>query len=460
MFLRCLALLYLIISGPLLGQQLLDLPTSISMALNRNRQLLGLFDQLSYAQYGVELAEGDFNVQIIPNGRGGYVGGGHAGTGWSVGGGVDIAKTFKTGTQFSIGPTILKTVDHYHTEVRAKVSQPLLRGLGSDYQLSALLGAKYSLRTALRNLYIGQVQLVVRTIQALYDIVKSEKILHIHQDSFDRVSRFYQAAKLKEKVGLSDTLDVYRAEIELRHAEDGLKGAKERLQEAEDTLRDLLVLPFNEIIKVEVPLQYTPNQVGLDQAIDLALNNRIEVEQAEDEGAEGKRSSTIAKKNLVPEVNFVFEYANAGRDEIFTRACTRHRESTWGVGLTTSAEFNPVGDRIAFEQSLLEAEAALRGIDIVKAQLVLEVKKTMRQLGRAYERIRLQEEQMKTAEGELALAKIKFDRGMADNFNVIQAEKTLRGAEQGYWNALIDHIVGEFQLLAAVGLLIDKPCIP
>ena len=438
----------------------LDLTTSISQALNCNRQLLGTLDQLTYAHYGVELAESEFNVQIVPNGRAGYVGGGHAGTGWSVGGGVDVNKKFKTGTQLSIGPTILKTVDHYHTEVRAKVSQPLLRGLGSEYQLSGIMGAQFGMRTACRNLYIAQVQLVVRTIQALYEVVKAEKIVRLNQESFERIRRFYQAAKLKEKIGLSDALDVYRAEIELRHAEDGLTGSRERLQESEDLVRDLLALPLDAKIAVEVPLHYTPNSVELEEAVQLALDNRMEVDQSEDERGESMRMSKIAKKNLAPELNLVFEYANAGRDEIFTRACTRHRESTWGVGLTTAAEFNPVGDRIAFDQSLMEAEAALRGIDQVKAVIVLEVKKTLRQLERAHERIRLQEGQIKTSEGELALAKVKFDRGMADNFNVIQAEKSLRSAQQAYWTALIDHIVGEFQLLASVGLLIDKPCVP
>lgn len=439
---------------------LLDLTTSISQALNCNRQLLGTLDQLTYAHYGVELAESEFNVQISPNGRAGYVGGGHAGNGLSIGGGVDVNKKFKTGTQVSIGPTILKTVDHYHTEVRAKVSQPLLRGLGSEYQLSGIMGAQFGMRTAYRNLYIAQVQLVVRTIQALYEVVKAEKIVRLNQESFERIQRFYQAAKLKEKIGLSDALDVYRAEIELRHAEDGLTGSRERLQESEDLVRDLLALPLDAPVVVEVPLHYTPNSVELDDAVQLALDHRMEVDQSEDERAESMRLSKIAKKNLAPELNLVFEYANAGRDEVFTRACTRHRESTWGIGLTTAAEFNPVGDRIAFDQSLLEADAALRGIDQVKAVIVLEVRKTMRQLERAHERIHLQEGQIKTSEGELALAKVKFDRGMADNFNVIQAEKSLRSAQQAYWTALIDHIVGEFQLLASVGLLIDKPCVP
>jgi len=439
---------------------LLDLTTSLSQALNCNRQLLGTLDQLTYSHYGVELAENEFDIRIVPNGRAGYVGGGRVGTGWSMGGGIDVNKKFQNGTSISIGPTILKTVDHYHTEVRAKVSQPLLRGLGSEYQLSNLLGAKFALRSAYRNLYIAQVQLVIRTIQALYEVVKAEKNLSLAHESHQRILRFYQTAKRKEQIGLSDAMDVYRAELELRYAEDGLTGAEDRRQESEDFLRDLLALPLDTAIKVEVPMQHTPNDLDLDNAIQLALNNRIEVDQAEDERAESRRMAKISKKNLLPELNLVFEYANAGRDEVFTRTWSCRRRSTWGIGFTTSTDFNAAGEQIIYEQSLLEAEAALRGIDQVRALVVLEVKQTMRQLARFRERIRLQEEQIKTSQGELALSRIKFDRGMADNFNVIQAEKSLQGAQQAYWSALIDHIVGEFQLLAVVGLLIDKPHVP
>lgn len=442
------------------GCMLLTLTNAISRALNYNRQLLGTIENLTNSQYSVELADSEFNIQMIPNGRAGYVGGGKAGTGWSVGGGVDFNKKFTTGTQVAIGPTILKIGEHYHTEVRALVSQPLLRGLGREYQLSGILGAQFILRTAYRDLYIAQVQLIIRTIQALYEVVKAEKSLFLHQESYQRICQFYQAAKLKEKIGLSDALDVYRAEMELRHAEEGLTGAQERLQETEDAVRELLALPYDCWIKVELPLTYTPHSIELEEAVKLALANRIEVDQGEDQRHENKRLSRLAKKNLSPELNLVLNYSNCGRDEIFTRSCTRHRESTWGIGFTTSADFDPVAERIVYEQSLMGVEAAIRGIDEVKAGLTLDVKKAIRQLKLAYHRIHLQEDQIKTAQGELYLAKVKFDRGMADNFNVMQAEKSLRSAQQAYWSALIDHIVGEFQLLAAVGLLIDKPPIP
>lgn len=437
---------------------ILNLMNALSRALNFNRQLLGTVESLTKAQYGMNLAESEFDVQITPNSRVGYVGGGHAGTGIAVGGGVDFSKKFTNGTQISLGPAIIKNPDHYHTELRALITQPLLRGLGSAYQLAHVLGSQFVLRTAYRNLYTAQVQLMMRTIQSLYEIVKADKSMSLNQESYQRVHQFHQAAKLKEKIGLADALDVYRAELELQQAEDALKNAQERLQETEDIVRDLLALPLDACIKIDLPLVYTPLALQLEEVIELTLKNRIEIDQAQDQSRENRRLSCLAKQNLYPELNLVFNYSNCGRDEIFTRACSiRHRESKWGVGFTTSTNFDPAAERVAYEQSLLAIVAAQRGEDQTKATLILEAKKTVRQLQRAYQRIHLQEEQIKTAKGELYLSKVKFDHGMADNFNVIQAEKSLRGAEQAYWSALIEHIVGEFQLLATVGLLIDKP---
>jgi outer membrane protein len=435
----------------------LTLTNSISQALKANRQLLGTVESLTKAQFGVDLAKSEFDISITPSSRAGYAGGDRGAPGWTIGGGVDVEKKFTTGTVVSLAPSILKTFEHYLTEVQATISQPLLRGLGREYQLSNLRGAQFALRNAYRQLYKAQVQLIIRTIQGLYEITKAEKSLSLNQESFQRIRQFYHAATLKEKIGLADALDVYRAEIELRLAQDSLKGAEERLEEVKDSMRDLLALPLDSCISVEVPIIHTPNPVGMDKAVELALTNRIEIDQAGDEWRENERLARIAKKNLYPELNLVLNYSNVGRAKHFTTSCSRDRENIWGVGFTTSTDFNNLSQQIAVEQSLLAIESASRGIEQTEANIILEVKKAMRQLDRAYERIHLQEEQIKTTEGELYLAKIKFDRGMADNFNVIQAEKSLRSAQQTYWTALIDHVVGEYQLLAAIGLLIDKP---
>lgn len=435
------------------------LESAVSRALNYNRQLLDTVEGLTQAQYGIDLAKSDFNISITPNSQAGYVGGDRGKPGWMIGGGVDISKKFTTGTLLSVAPSVIKRDGHFLTDIQTTLTQPLLRGLGKEYQLANLRGAEFALRTAYRNLYIAQTQLVMRTVQILYEIVKLERSYVLNQESHLRISQFYKAARLKEKIGLADALDVYRAEIELRHAEDALKSTQERLADTKDQLRDFLALPLDCGIDVNVPTLYTPHPVDLDKAIHIALDLRIEIEQAEDERDENERLSRLAKKNMYPELNLILNYSNAGRGKNLNRSFTQNRENIWGVSLATSTDDGLFSRQIAYEQSLLAIVSAARGIEQTEATLILEVKKAVRQLDRALERIHLQEEQTITARGELHLAKIKFDHGMADNFYVIQSEKSLMAAQQNYWSATIDHIIGEFQLLAAMGLLIDKPSI-
>lgn len=435
----------------------LNLTDAISRALNDNRSLKGAAVELTYSRDALALAESEFNIQINPAGRAGYVGGGHVGAGLSIGGGLDVAKKFQTGTVISVEPSVLKFPDHFHNQIRAMFSQPLLRGLGKEYQLSSIRTAQFNQRTAIRLLYAAQVKLILRTIRSLYEIVKAEKSLFFHHQSYERMRNFYQAALLKEKIGMSDALDIYRAETELRLSKEALANSEERLQDAQDVLRELLSLPFETCFKVEVPLDWTPCRMQIGKAIELALNNRIEMDQEEDQWNENRRLSHVAKKNLLPELNLVLDYSNFGRNEVFTRAWTRHRESSWGIGLTTTASFDPLAEKIAYEQSLSAILQAKRDFEEAESSLVIEVKRVFRQLKRDSHKLLLHEEQIEISRRALEVAKIKFDYGMADNFNLIQAEKTLRGAEENFWGALIDHIIGEYQLLAVTGLLIDKP---
>ncbi len=437
----------------------LDVPVALTRALNYNRPLVNAFDAKIRAEYAVILSRGEFDIQINPESSAGYVGGSRGGAGVSVGGGLSLAKKFETGTFVTVGPNVLKTPEHYQTNLKAVISQPLLRGFGTDAQLSQVRGAQFNFRTACRNLFIARIGLAMQTVQALYEVVKASKTMEFNGESHSRIEKFFRAAKMKEKIGLSDGLDVYRAEIELRQSEESLSAVSERLQETKDLLRDMLALPLDIPFRVEVPLVYTPNTMEESEAVGLAFENRIEMDQAEDQWREHYRLSSVAKNNLYPDLNLVLDFANSGRHEVFSRSCTGRRESKWGIGFTTSGEYDPAGDRIAYEDSRRIIYASERNIEQTKANLTLEVKKSLRHLQRSCKRIALQEEQIKTSRAQLYLAQLKFERGMANNFDVIQAEKTFSASQIAYWSAIIEHIVGEYHFLAAIGLLTDKPVI-
>lgn len=440
------------------GAIVLTLESALTIAFNQNRQLMNAEDNTTNALFQVNLVESEFDLMIRPKGDVGYVGGGKAGTGPAVGSGIDFSKKLIYGTRFNISPAFQKANNQYNTTLSMLISQPLLRGFGKEYTLSNLRGAQFGYRSSVRSFFSAQNQLFVRTITALYEMLKAQKSVLLNSESHARVKKLYQAATLKAKLGLSDPLDIYRAENEMRQAEDALKGSNERLEAAEDAIRDILALSPDISIVLDLPIAYCPEVLDLDEAITTALENRVELAQALDQQDESIRLSYIAKDRLLPELNMVMNYANRGNNEVFTSTWDwKRRESTWGVGFTTSTDFNPAAERAAYEQSLIAWEASGRNVDQVSANLTFEVKRSIRQLERTRERIELQRKQIHTARGELRLAQIKFDRGMGNNFDIIQAEKSLRGAELTYWHALIDHLIGEYQLQGIMGILLEAP---
>lgn len=441
-------------SGPIV----LTLKQGINRAMTANRQLAGAAESLEKSCLSLEFAETDFEWHIVPRGQAGYIGGGSAGSGATIGTGVDFYKKFSYGTKFDLNPSVTKDADHFHTNVYFKISQPLLRGFGEEYTLSGLRGAQYSYRSTVRSLYMAQVSTILRTITTMYEVVKQQQSMKFNQDSFDRLSKMVKAVKMKEKIGLADGLDVYRANAEFKQAEDALTTSIERYQEALDILRDFLAYPLDKPLEVNLPLKYHEISMNVDEAIDKALVNRIEIDQVEDQLSESIRISRVAEKNLLPDLRVVVDYTNTGKAEVFTKSLTwRDRESRWGIGFTTSSDFAMEAEKIAFAQSQIGVDATERIVDQTRDNVILDVKRAIRQLARVLKRIHLQEEQVKNSQGEFYLSQIKFDRGMANNFDMIQAEKSLRNNENSLMNAIIEHIVGEFQLHASLGLLLEKP---
>lgn len=435
----------------------LDLEKAVNIALSAQRRLGGPLGALAQAEISLELAESEFNIKYLPKGDLGYVGGGEAGSGATVGAGVEFSKKFRQGSRFSIFPSVMKAARHFESNIKTTFTQPLLRGFGSEYTLSPLRGAQFALRTAHRSLYLAQVRLILQTVQGLYEVAKQESLLVLEEESMERIKKFCSSTKMKERIGLCDALDVYRAEIELKRAEDSFNQALDRLQDAKDSLRDILALSLDQEIEINVPIDYEPVSLKLENALEIAVKNRIEIAQANDQVEESRRLQRKAKSNLMPELNVVLDYSSLSRDEEFTRAWTYHRESKWGIGFTTSADFVHANESAAYQQSIITTADSMRNAEQVRDNTILDVKRTMRALSAALEKIHLQEQQIENSRKEFHLARVKFEHGLANNFDLIQAEKNLRAAQTSLLGAIIDHKIGQFKLLASLGLLADQP---
>ena len=434
----------------------LTLETAINRALEANRGLRDVMDQVEGTRLSLVAAEYEFELQIVPAGEARIAGDSDEGSADSLGAGISLRKKFDVGTDIIITPKTRKANDLYNTGVDTRLIQPLLQGFGKEYNLSGVRSAEFGTRSAQRSLYLRQVSTVLLTIGAVYDVIRQRELFKLNEESAMRLRVHAVAASAKNKIGLANQIDVYRAGFQQKQAEDNLNTAREAYRDALDNLKIILALPLEEEIVVEAPLDYNLVRIAKGQAVSTALKNRVELDQAKDNIRESERLSRVAKHNIWPNLNVVLNYSRFGSGENFGDS-TGFNQDSWNVGLVTSTDLARTVERVAYDQSLLNVQGTQRNYNLLRDEVVREVKRNFRNLRASENSVAIQEEQIRQAKGQLALAQVKFRFGLANNFDLIDAETKLRIAQTNLLSAVLDYIVGTNRLRAAMGTLVERP---
>lgn len=428
----------------------LTLEQAINLALKANRSLLGSAYGLESRKLSLSSAKSEFELKIVPSTSVAF-----ADDDKDVGAGVSLEKKSTFGTKASISSGIGRSDDDYIGEIGLSLDLPLLRGFGKEVNLDTLKASQFSLRTAERSLYLTKVNIVLDTVSAVYDIIKQRELVGLFDSQAERLKGHAEGARIKERVGLATPIDVYRAEIRLKDAEDSLTLAHEALRNAKDRLKVILALPLEKPIDVSAPLEYVPVSIDSDDAIEIALNNRVELEQTKDEIREARRKSGIARHNLLPQLDLVMGYARSSSSDDFGRSM-RFEEDTWSINLVSSTDWARTSEKAAFQQTLINIKTVRMNLEAREDEIKRDVRRQLEALMRADERIKIRNEQIRQAEGKLALAKIKFNYGMADNFDVIEAETELQRARDNLLSIETEYIVGTYRMRAVLGTLIER----
>jgi len=434
----------------------LTLSEAINQALRSNRNIENALDNVTGAHYTFVSADSEFELKIIPAGSvrlSGYSGEDNQDTEKF---GLEFSKNFSTGTRIYLTPGITHYDENYETSIDAFLVQPLLRGLSTEYNLSGVRSAEYGERTASRTLYRTRVTTMLNVVRSVYNIVHYREILRLNEESAGRLEGHVEAARVKEQIGLSSPIDVYRAEIQLNQALETLNIARESYLDAIDELKIILNFPIESGINVNAPLDYRLIEISPEEAIGIAIENRVEIEQARDALAEAERLSRVAKHGILPLVDLELNYKRYGEDEEFCHSMDFDKDS-WGVGLVAEGDLWRTSEKAQYQLSLLAVKSARRRLALWIDEIQKEVKRTLRELTKSAKSIDIQKEQIHQSEGKLELSQVKFSHGLASNFDLIESERELLNAQSRLLGAVTHYIVSTYRLKAALGTLMEKP---
>lgn len=439
------------------GASALDvtLERAVETTLTGQRALRTAQYSVQGEQLGMQTARSAFDLKILPTGSLGRISDNTVTTttGYNGSVGVQFSKSFEsTGTQIALGPSYNRSGGESNTTLTLHVQQPLLRGWDSVVTLDPVRRAEHSYAASQRALDQARVNAALETIGAYYSALREQRMQEFAQHQRRRIEEHTAIAESKERSGLIGPMDLLRAQVRLKDAEDAENQSRVSSQAAMNRLKRAMDVPLDADIRLVQPREAPPDDFDFEAE---AVANRVEIVQLRADVDEAVRQAEVAQRNIRPEVTLHITAGQATQVVPFLVQFVPTTSRQWAVYLESSAEFSRKAEENAWRQALLRVESTRLALETKTEEIRRQVREQRLQLADLRVRIGLREEQIRQGESRLALAQVKFSHDMASNLDVIEAESELQRAAASLAGARADYAIGIYQLRAMAGRLLE-----
>jgi outer membrane protein TolC len=435
--------------GPAPGVTTISLARAVGVALKKNYGLLSSADSVQTARVNYLAARAQFYPQLIPSysrasGQSSFALEASQRLPWTGGSisasaltrsmpGTDLAVTRSTGMQFVL-------------------RQPLLRGLGPNAAHYGLRNSRRAQQAQERLYELSRQRLAVDVARSFYQIVQQRQLLTVSRQSLQRSQSLLKASEARLAVGLVSKLDVFRAELQASQAQDAMVRSQAALDTALEQFRVLLGLSPTEPLEpeaIELRDELANQTEPLDTLLERARARRLELQEGHDQIDDARRSVSLTRQNLLPQIDLNLGFTQGGLGTTFTNAFSvDHRVDFF---LSASYPVERSAERASRAVAEIEVAARVRSVRQQELQVEGEVRASLRELDRIRKSVDLQKKGVEVAEQQRRLATLRYQRGLASNFDVVDAEGSLVLARSALVNLLTSYQVARIELMRVTG---------
>ncbi len=341
----------------------------------------------------------------------------------------------------------------FTTSAGISLTQPLLRGAGAAISHESLIQAERNLVYAIRDFELSREDFSIEVASRFYDLVQRKQTIGNLERNLQGLVFGRRQAEALFRVGRTSELDVLRARRSELGAQDDLITAKEDFQVALDRFRIFLGLPKEQPVDVlpDAP-EYVEVDFELDEALEVALENRLDLLNREQQLEDVRRGVLIARDGLRPDLAFTAGFGvTSNADPSFLEQDFNRDAFTAGLSLGL-----PV-DRVAEEGAYRSAQIGLvqseRSLEQYRDSLLVDIRSSFRELERLVQSLAIQEELIQGQDKNVKIAQLRFERGEISNRDVTEAKEALLDAQNSLINEKVNYEISRLGLLRELGIL-------
>jgi outer membrane protein TolC len=375
--------------------------------------------------------------------------------------GIGIGKKFITGGILTMDVTSpFNRFNSFDTNnLTLSFTQPLLRGawplVVNEPVVSAksdLLKEELSLQCCDTNSRQG---LIFDVISQYSDIKNQLELVEIARLAVERAIRLFKATEAKMRVDLATQLDLSRAEIQLSSQQRSLNRALQDLGTKEENFKILLGLRGEERVELTDPIVYEPSEAikegDLPRFIEIATKNRPDLRAEEVRVEDADRRLRISQREYLPDLSFNVseQVSNLGGLDRLSEA----NQMAWATSLTLRYPLPLTTQRVNVDQSTVALRRGKRLLVEKRESMIRDLRTDLINVVKGQEQIEIAKGEIISAEKKLKIANFRFDRGLASNFDIVDAENNLIQARQSLTQTIVNYLIARSKLALDMGVL-------
>ena len=447
----------------------LDLETSILLAKKQSNRMLILKQQLQGASYNLKAATSQFKTHInldltLPQ----YT---ETIRQWEDSTGISfypvrqnqissyltINQPLPTDGSLYIRTGLQNYVDFFANDRNAQV----ISSIGLRQPIEAFFGfnniqlffkqAKLNYEMTLKQLKREELDLVYTVSQAFYGVLSSQEAKEIARMNLERQQEAYTIAQNKYDAGLIREVEALQMEVDLTAASNQFENARTDFSAQLRVFKEQLGLTMEDSVLIQNEMKYAPVVVNMDQAVELAMENRLELRESEirielqemeikRRKAEGRISGDILLNYNFIGVDKSDRSIPIGTTFDNTWQNLTSRPGSFGVGVTASIPILDWGEnraRVNYAQSSL-AQSRLQ-LDGTRVSIDREIRTLVDRLHNSLRGLAMMEKSVIVAEKSFEISRDRYANGEIDSQAMALERERLNTAYTTRLNSYISY---------------------
>jgi outer membrane protein len=430
---------------PLFAQKNLTLDEAISIALQRNTQLIKSKNQLESSQTQVKNAYGELLPTVGAQGQ----------WNWQRINDVGGAQRDYLGNNVIVPPS---EEDSRYYSVGVGGSLTLFDGLSNIANINQkqdnLKAAEYNLEKMKQNI-------VFQTTDYFYSILNAQELMKVREDNVKYYEKFFETVQERNKLGSVAKADVYTAQVQLGNAELQLIQAQNAYETALSNLLNYLGLNVLEEYKLVDPFggsktvdtdTYMKDFADIGVLVSGALDTRFDFKGQELLLKAAESGITMARSGLLPSLTGNYSYSTSAINvnNLFDR-------KVLSFGMTLSI---PIFSNWSTENQIQFAQVSYKNaqedLSALERQIKIEVKQGYLDLVAAKKSLDVSTKSVTAAEETRKINQERYNLGSGTILDVLQADRDYTEALRNKINATYDFYSKRDKLNNALGKLDSK----